>query len=352
MCLYRFSQPAARLAQSQSARQSHSKRSSPGGSQALSDHSRWRQPLEAAAQTLPQTGSAWQHSTAIQARVDFCFFLHPVSRKRMFKSIVKANHSRNATRMINYLAGMSETHKVQFDIPSMHACPPHQQVASICVTMHLRTHARHSCGDPCTPEVAPKPSSGSSQLAKPFRLPLQASRFVCMMHPFDTSHAPLRLSCSDWCMCALCRFAGSSVLEEDRASRRLEVDEQGLPRRVSTDIWSPTTSVSPSRAVSTATSRAASRCALIALLHPCPHLHAHLHLRLLSLLVPLSCMQNYRRRWSLDLPVVPQNKSFMVSMHIDSPLGLGGGGFADLAAVLQNKLFNVSKHIDCTLGGC
>ena len=142
-----------------------------------------------------------------------------------------------------------------------------------------------------------------------------------MMHPFYTSHAPLRLSCSDWCICALCRFAGSSVLEEDRASRRLEVDEQGLPRRVSTDIWSATTSVSPSRAVSTATSRAASRFALVALLHPCPHLHAHLHLRLLFLLVLLSCMQNCRRRWSLDLPVVSRNKSFMVLRHIDSPLG-------------------------------
>ena len=186
MCLYRFSQPAARLAQSQSARQSHSKRSSPGGSQALPDHSRWRQPLEAAAQTFPQTGLAWQHSNAIQARVDFCIYGHhlqrrvvPVSRKCMFKSVVKANYSRTAIRMINYLAGLSKTHKEQFDIPSMHACPPHQQVASICVTMHLRTHAHHSCGDPCTPEVAPKSSSGSSQLAKPFRLPLQASQ-VCV----------------------------------------------------------------------------------------------------------------------------------------------------------------------------
>lgn len=35
----------------------------------------------------------------------------------------------------------------------------------------------------------------------------------------------------------LYRFAGSSVLEEDNASRRLEVDENGLPKRMSNDIW-------------------------------------------------------------------------------------------------------------------
>ena len=51
-----------------------------------------------------------------------------------------------------------------------------------------------------------------------------------------------------------CRFAGSSMLQEDHASMRLEVDDHGLPR-VSTDIWSATTSKSPSRAVSTANSR-------------------------------------------------------------------------------------------------
>ena len=40
----------------------------------------------------------------------------------------------------------------------------------------------------------------------------------------------------------VCRFAGSTVLDEDRASRRLEVDEHGLPRRVTNDIWSNGTS--------------------------------------------------------------------------------------------------------------
>jgi len=57
----------------------------------------------------------------------------------------------------------------------------------------------------------------------------------------------------------LCRFAGSSVLEEDRASRRLEVDDQGLPRQASTDIWSTTSSRAPSRAASTTPSRPVSR---------------------------------------------------------------------------------------------
>ncbi|KAK9817254.1 hypothetical protein WJX72_011915 [[Myrmecia] bisecta] len=37
-------------------------------------------------------------------------------------------------------------------------------------------------------------------------------------------------------------FAGSTVLDEDRASKRLEVDEHGLPRRVTNDIWSNGTS--------------------------------------------------------------------------------------------------------------
>lgn len=56
-----------------------------------------------------------------------------------------------------------------------------------------------------------------------------------------------------------CRFAGSSVLQEDRASRRLEVDEHGLPCREAADIWSAATSRGPSCAVSTTTSQAASR---------------------------------------------------------------------------------------------
>ncbi|KAL3152495.1 hypothetical protein ABBQ32_001530 [Trebouxia sp. C0010 RCD-2024] len=54
-------------------------------------------------------------------------------------------------------------------------------------------------------------------------------------------------------------FAGSSVLQEDRASRRLEVDEHGLPCQEATDIWSAATSRGASCAVSTTTSRAASR---------------------------------------------------------------------------------------------
>ena len=41
------------------------------------------------------------------------------------------------------------------------------------------------------------------------------------------------------------------MLEEDRASRRLEVDEQGLPCQASAgDIWSGTTSQAPSRPAS------------------------------------------------------------------------------------------------------
>ncbi|KAA6428997.1 MAG: hypothetical protein FRX49_01107 [Trebouxia sp. A1-2] len=63
-----------------------------------------------------------------------------------------------------------------------------------------------------------------------------------------SAHGPFRLG-----------FAGSSVLEEDRASRRLEVDDQGLPRQASTDIWSTPTSRAPSRAASTTPSRAVSR---------------------------------------------------------------------------------------------
>eukprot|EP00891_Asterochloris_glomerata_P005698 jgi/Astpho2/5698/fgenesh1_pg.00079_%23_105_t len=43
------------------------------------------------------------------------------------------------------------------------------------------------------------------------------------------------------------RFAGATVLDEDRASRRLEVDEHGLPRRVSNDVWSNATSRAASR---------------------------------------------------------------------------------------------------------
>ena len=57
----------------------------------------------------------------------------------------------------------------------------------------------------------------------------------------------------------LCRFAGSSVLDEDRASKQLEVDDQGLPRQASTDIWSTTSSRAPSRAASTTPLRAVSR---------------------------------------------------------------------------------------------
>ncbi len=39
-----------------------------------------------------------------------------------------------------------------------------------------------------------------------------------------------------------CRFGGASDLEEDRAARKLEVDEHGIARRVSDDIWSNATS--------------------------------------------------------------------------------------------------------------
>ncbi len=39
-----------------------------------------------------------------------------------------------------------------------------------------------------------------------------------------------------------CRFGGASALEEDRAARKLEVDEHGIARRVSNDIWSDATS--------------------------------------------------------------------------------------------------------------
>ncbi len=64
---------------------------------------------------------------------------------------------------------------------------------------------------------------------------------------------------------SLCRFAGSSVLEEDRASRHLEVDDQGLPRQASADIWSATSSRAPSRAASTTPSRAVSRSVVVRL---------------------------------------------------------------------------------------
>ena len=51
------------------------------------------------------------------------------------------------------------------------------------------------------------------------------------------------------------------MLQDDRASRRLEVDEHGLPCHASTDIWSATTSRAPSRPASATTSQAPSRCA-------------------------------------------------------------------------------------------
>ena len=83
-----------------------------------------------------------------------------------------------------------------------------------------------------------------------------------------------------------CRFAGSSVLQEDRASRRLEVDEHGLPLNASTDIWSATTSRAPSRPASASTSQAPSRC----LTPPCPTLYC----------TPLHCTVHYAvLRWTL-----------------------------------------------------
>ena len=42
-----------------------------------------------------------------------------------------------------------------------------------------------------------------------------------------------------------CRFGGASALEEDRAARKLEVDEHGIARRMSDDIWSNATSRQP-----------------------------------------------------------------------------------------------------------
>ena len=49
-----------------------------------------------------------------------------------------------------------------------------------------------------------------------------------------------------------CRFGGASGLEEDRAARKLEVDEHGIARRVSDDIWSNATSRYISGALCTA----------------------------------------------------------------------------------------------------
>ena len=38
------------------------------------------------------------------------------------------------------------------------------------------------------------------------------------------------------------RFGGASALEDDRAGRRVAVDEHGIARRASDDIWSAATS--------------------------------------------------------------------------------------------------------------
>ena len=38
------------------------------------------------------------------------------------------------------------------------------------------------------------------------------------------------------------RFGGASALEDDRAARRMTVDEHGVSRRLSDDIWSNATS--------------------------------------------------------------------------------------------------------------
>ena len=39
-----------------------------------------------------------------------------------------------------------------------------------------------------------------------------------------------------------CSFGGASALEDDRAARRMTVDEHGISRRLSDDIWSNATS--------------------------------------------------------------------------------------------------------------
>ena len=42
--------------------------------------------------------------------------------------------------------------------------------------------------------------------------------------------------------CSARRFGGASALEDDRAGRRVAVDEHGIARRASDDIWSAATS--------------------------------------------------------------------------------------------------------------
>ena len=41
-----------------------------------------------------------------------------------------------------------------------------------------------------------------------------------------------------------CSFGGTTMLEEGRASRQVEVDEHGIARRVSDDIWSESNATS------------------------------------------------------------------------------------------------------------
>ena len=41
-----------------------------------------------------------------------------------------------------------------------------------------------------------------------------------------------------------CSFGGASALEDDRAARGLEVDEHGIARRLSNDVWSESNATS------------------------------------------------------------------------------------------------------------
>lgn len=54
----------------------------------------------------------------------------------------------------------------------------------------------------------------------------------------STNIVDFTLSCSALKRRVYVRFGGASGLEEDRAARRLEVDEHGIARRLSDDVWS------------------------------------------------------------------------------------------------------------------